>query len=144
MEPVTDFDPRLNEAQKRLSQIIQHAVGGRAMTLATVSRVQSICNEFGMSCRLKGIDFPKLVVLPLVSIQQLVIWPAAASYMDVQVRIRQLVISLTRTGKTLNEEELNTAIRAVYPDYGVMMGSFIQSQIIKSAPEKLPIYANER
>lgn len=132
-----DFDPRLNEAQKRLAYIIQQAVGGRELNLRTVTITQSICNEFRVTCRLKGIDFPKLVVLPLSRIGQLVIWPADATYFDVQVRIKELVNSLRRIGKELDVEELAAAIRTVYPDYGVLMGGYIESFEEKS---KLPIY----
>lgn len=134
----TEFDPRLNEAQKRLSVIIQHAVGGRQMNLHTVQITQNICNEFAATCRMKGIDFPKLVVLPLSRIGQLVIWPANASYFDVQVRIKDLVNSLRRIGKELDVEELSAAIRTVYPDYGILMGGYIESFEEKA---KLPIYA---
>jgi hypothetical protein len=128
-----EFDPRLDAAQKRLGVLIQHEVNEQRMTLRTIQKVQSLCNEFSVTCRLKGIDFPKLVVLPLPSLAHLVIWPAEATYLDVQIRVKQLVSSLRRIGKEIEVKELANAIRSAYPDYGPTMGLYIEDLHVKSS-----------
>lgn len=139
MEKTVDFDPRLDKAQKRLAQLIQYEVHNRKMTRHTIQRVTSLANEFGVHCRLKGIDFPHIVILGLPKINQILVWPANASYDDVQVRVRQLVIQMRRVEKEVDAEELAQAIRQAYPDYGNPMGDFLGSFREKS---KLPIYDN--
>lgn len=137
MNKTEETDPRLKKAEHRLALLIQHEVDGRGYSEHTLERVQCLVKEFSMSCRLKGIDMPKLVVVGLPKLRHLVIWPADATFLDLQIRIKELIMSLRRVGREVDHEELAIAIKHAYPDYGPMMNAHLESLEEK---QRLPIY----
>lgn len=134
-----DIDPRLVIAEKRLMALISRNFGSHDLNdTRTVRAIRQYVNEFASHCRLKGIDFPKVVVMVIPEYGHLCIWPKEATFLDLQHRIKSLIIELTaHHGKQPQPAEIARAITDAYPDYGPMMGAQLHEQ---EAKRRLPIY----
>jgi hypothetical protein len=123
---------RLEEAQGRLGALIEAYVRtGRKINQHTIDHIEGLVRDFRTHERLKGLDFPKCVVIVLPTVNAVQIWRADLDGQSVQVSTTNLIRMYWGRYKSPEEmvKEVSATILAAYPQYRPQVDTSLRPEI---------------
>lgn len=112
MNEFEDMDPRLTEAAKDLTKRI-FRWSGKNMTARVVREIEEEVRHHRVHWTLRGVDFPKMVVIAVASIGRIFMFRKEMELAGVQGAI----VKIIKEHPEVDKQELASEVMRAWPDY---------------------------